>query len=220
MISKIRKVGVKYSFAILFNRVVPEWLFRMRRYVVYEVGVQKLQAARQRLGEGSGVEFSACQTEAETQAVEKLTWFKREFSTGDCRAFQASLDGQLVAGLWVASKAFDENELGVRLILNDQQAWVFAALVAEQVRGKGVYGQLLPYVVDQVSQKFPRVMLAVNPDNRPSNAIHKKWASRTVGVVVAVRFLGFAACWVRGQVRKNQTFSLQAKNQPIELTLE
>lgn len=220
MISKIRQMGFKYSFAIFFNRLVPKWLFRMRRYVVYEMDVQKLPAANQPFAPSSGLKFSACQTLAEIEAVEALTWFKREFSTGDSRAFQATLDGGLVGGVWIASRVFDENELGVRLRLKPEQAWLFAALVSEQARGKGIYGQLLPFVIEEVSQDFPCVVLAVNPDNWPSNSVHKKWSSRTVGSVVAIRFLKFSACWVKGQIRKDRTFSWQSTKHPIELILD
>ena len=220
MISKIRKTGFKFFFAGVFNRVVPQWLFRMRRYVVYEMDVQKLQAASQQAVDDSGLEFSACRTPAEIEAVEVLTWFRQELSSDDLRAFQATLDGQLVGGVWIASKVFDEDELGVRLMLNQQQAWLFAALVSKQARGKKVYSKLLPFVVSEVSRDFPRVVLAVNPDNRPSNAVHKKASRRTLGTVVAIRFLKFSVCWASGQIRKDRTFSWQATKHPIELTLE
>jgi len=220
VISKIRNRGFKFYFAGLFNRVVPQWLFRMRRYFVYEMDVQKLQTASQQVVGGSGVEVSACRTSAEIEAVEVLTWFRRELSSGDLRAFQATLDGQLVGGVWIASEIFDEDELGVRLILNPQQAWLFAAYVSEQARGKKVYSKLLSFVVSEVSQDFPQVVLAVNPDNRPSNAVHKKASRRTLGMVVAVRFLKFSVCWTRGQIRKSRTCSWQATKRPIELTLE
>ena len=220
MISKIRKMGFKFFFATLFNRIVPQWLFRLRRYVVYEMDVQKLRAASQSLSEDNGLEFSPCQTSVEIEAVETLTWFQRELSTGEFRAFQATLDGQLVGGVWIASKVFDEDELGVRLMLNQQQAWLFAAFVAEQVRGQKVYSQLLSFVVSEVSRDFPRVLLAVNPDNRPSNAVHKKASCQTLGTVVAIRFLNFSVGWVSGQIRKNRTFTWQATKHPIELTLE
>ena len=220
MISRIRKTGFKFFFATLFNRIVPQWLFRMRRYVVYEMDVQKLQAASQPSLEASVLEFSACQTSAEIEAVETLTWFSRELSTGDLRAFQATLDGQLAGGVWIASGVFDEDELGLRLMLNPQQAWLFAALVAEQARNKKVYSKLLPFVVAEVSQEFPRVLLAVNPDNRPSNSVHKKASRQTLGTVVAIRLLQFSVCWVSGQIRKDRTCSWQATKHPIELTLE
>ena len=220
MISKIRKAGVKFYFAGLFNRVVPQWLFRMRRYVVYEMDVQKLRTTRQEAVEEGGLEFSACRTSAEIEAVEVLTWFRRELSSGELQAFQATLSGQLVGGVWIASKVFDEDELGVRLLLKPQQAWLFAAFVAAQARGKGVYSQLLSFVVSEVSRDFPQIVLAVNPDNRPSNVVHKKASRRTLGTVVAIRFLKFSVCWTSGRIRKDRTCSWHATQYPIELTLE
>ena len=161
----------------------------MRRYVIYEMDVSKTRAAAEASGaaRASDINVSACQTEEQVEAIEALTWFKRDYSSGENRAFQATIDGQLVAGVWIATELFDENELGVRLVMNERQAWLFAALVSKQFRRKGIYGKMLPFVVNETSQNFPNVLLAVNPDNKPSNAVHRKWSQRTVGTVVALR---------------------------------
>ena len=219
---QVQSRGLRYSFAILFNRIVPQWLFRMRRYVVYEMDVEKARAVATSSdgSRASEVEISVCQTEEQIKAVEALTWFKREYSSGKSQPFQAAIDGELVAGVWIATETFDEDELGVRLMMNDRQAWLFAALVSKQSRGKGIYGKLLPFVVSETSQNFPSVLLAVNPDNKPSNAVHKKWSQQTVGTVVAIRLLGVAVCWTFGQIRKDRTISWQAKKNPIQLTVE
>ena len=194
----------------------------MRRYVVYQMDTAKTKAAAdsQVVLETNDVQVSVCQTEDQIEAVEALTWFKREYSSGKNRPYQATVDGQLLAGVWIATEVFDENELGVRLMLNERQAWLFAALVSKQSRGKGLYGKLLPFVVNETSQDFPSVLLAVNPDNTPSNAVHQKWSQRTVGTVVAIRLLDVSACWVFGQIRKDRTISWQAKKHPIQLTVD
>ena len=214
--------GLRYSFAILFNRIVPQWLFRMRRYVVYEMDVSKTKAVAQshEALADNNVQVSACQNEEQTKAVEALTWFKRSYSSGKNRSFQATIDGQLVAGVWLASEIFDEDELGVRLVMNERQTWLFAAFVSKNFRGQKIYGKLLPFVVNEGSRDFPSVLLAVNPNNRPSNFVHKKWSQRTVGTVVALRLLGVSACWVFGQIRKDRTISWQAKKHPIQLTVD
>ena len=222
MQSRSRILSLKYKFAILFNRIVPQRLFRMRRYVVYEMDVSKTKAAaelRESLP-GGDVQVSACQTEDQIRAVEALTWFKREYSSGKNRSFQATIDGQLVAGVWLASEIFDENELGVRLMMNERQTWLFAAFVAKSFRGQKIYGKLLPFVVNEASQDFPSVLLAVNPDNLPSKEVHRKLSQRTVGTVVAIRLFSISACWVFGQIRKDRTISWQAKKDPIQLTVE
>lgn len=221
MQSKKRKFNLRYSFAVLFNRVVPQWLFRMRRYVIYEMDAGKARAAVDSSVPSAGdVQSSACQTEDQIAAVETLTWFKREYSSGKSQAFQATVDGKLVAGVWLASQVFDEDELGLRLMMNERQAWLFAALVSKDARGNGIYNKLLTFVISEGSQDFPSVLLAVNPDNEPSNAVHQKWSQRNVGTVVAVRLLGIAVCWVFGQVRKDRTISWQAKTHPVQLTVE
>ena len=87
-----RIANLKYKFAILFNRIVPQWLFRMRRYVVYEMDIAKTKAVAesQKASPDDNVQVSACQTEAQVEAVETLTWFKRAYSSGKNRSFQAT----------------------------------------------------------------------------------------------------------------------------------
>jgi len=219
--SRKRKGSLRYSFAILFNRVVPQWLFRMRRYVIYEMDAGKARTTLDSSASPtSDVQVSACQTEDQITSVEAVTWFKREYSSGKARAFQATVNGKLVAGVWLGSEVFDENELGLRLMLNERQAWVFAALVSKEARGNGIYSKLLTFVISESGQDFPSVLLAVNPDNKPSNAVHQKWSQRTVGTVVALRLFDVAVCWVFGQISKDRTISWQAKKHPIQLTVD
>ena len=141
MLSRFRIGNLKYTFAILFNRVVPLWLFRMRRYVIYEMDVDKTQAAANssKASRANDVQVSVCQTEDQIEVIEGLTWFKREYSSGRNQAFQAVIDGQVVGGVWIATELFDENELGIRLVMNERQAWLFAALVSKKNRGKGIW---------------------------------------------------------------------------------
>ena len=220
--SGIGKHNFKYSFAILFNRVVPQWLFRTRRYVIYEMDTGRARSAISSPGasRSSNVQVSVCQTEDQIEAVEALTWFKREYSSGKSQAFQATINDELVAGVWLASEVFDEDELGVRLMMNEDQTWLFAALVSKGSRGNGIYSKLLTFVISHASHDFTSILLAVNPDNKPSNAAHQKWSRRTVGTVVAVRIFGVAMCWVFGQIRKDRTITWQAKKHPIQLTVD
>ena len=221
MLSRNSIANLKFKFAILFNRIVPQRLFRMRRFVIYEIDVDKAQSVTESSLESqtSGLEIAACQTEDQIKAVEALTWFKREYSSGKNRSFQATIDGKLVAGVWLACDFFDENDLGVRLMLDQRQTWLFAAYVSKDFRGQKIYGKLLTFVVNEAARDFPSVLLAVNPDNTPSRIVHQKWSQRTVGTVVAARLFGVSMCWVNGQIRKDRTISWQAKKQPIQLTV-
>jgi hypothetical protein len=139
VLNKIRKTGWRYSFAILFNRIIPKWLFRIRRYVVYQMDVDRsIAAAESQQTDSNSLTVQRCNSESQMRAIEDLTWFKREYSSGNSWAYQASLEGKLIGGFWAASDRFDEDELGVRIELSSQQAWLFAALVSGEARGQGV----------------------------------------------------------------------------------
>lgn len=218
MLSNIRKTGWKYSFAILFNRVVPQWLFRMRRYVIYELDPSEVDASQQ---VGNEIDLQRCESEEDIQAVEALTYFKRIYSTGPCLAYRATVEDKLFGGMWAATEAFDENELGVRLQLTEKQAWLFAALVSKQARGQGVYGQLLPFVIiDQRQRGHDQILVSVNPDNLRSNRIHLRWAKRTVGYVTAVRLLRIGFCHVSGDIEKSSAVSWVTPANPILLKVK
>ena len=212
LLNRIRQTGWRYSFAIAFNRVVPQWLFRTRRYVIFRMDNPSEPAA-----EGQVTVFQ-CDDEQQIQAVEQLTYFRREYSSGQCHAFAAEVDGQLAGGMWAATECFDENELGVRLQLANNQTWLCSALICKDMRGHGVYSRLLPFVIRSMANSGkPDALVAVNPDNLASYHAHKKRSRETVGYVFAIRFLKLTACWVWGGVSKQRTFSANSNERPIEI---
>ena len=217
LLHRISQQGWMYSVAILFNRVVPKWLFRCRRYVVYQLEIQPPLAADS-VG-NHGFEIGWCESEEQTQAVEQLTYFKRDFSAGPARAVQASFNGKLVGGFWAATQIFDEDELGVRVVLEPQQAWLFAALVSRDCRGRGVYSKILQFITSQLANEgFTQPLVAVNPNNKPSHRVHKKNAREFVGTVWAARFLNFSICLSGKPVEQKSWFTLNSKHHPIEIS--
>jgi GNAT superfamily N-acetyltransferase len=190
----------------------------MRRYVVYELDPSKIDPRQQ---VGTEIDLQRCESEASVQAVEALTYFKRVYSTGPCLAYQATIENKILGGMWAATEAFDENELGVRLLLTEKQAWLFAALVSKQARGQGVYGQLLPFVIDDQRQRgHDQILVSVNPDNLRSNRIHLRWAKRTVGYVTAIRLLRIGFCHVSGDIEKSSTVGWVTPTNPILLNIK
>lgn len=180
LLKKINQQGWRYSFAIAFNRLMPLWLFRCRRFLIYELDANQLLALKQTSGptgrssdtqpvnqsnetsetigssglsetRESAVLVSWCHSELEIEAVENLTFFGRAMSTGRCRAIQAKNKNDLVGGFWIGSDRFDESELGVRIELTAEQVWLFAAYVSRNFRGRGVYSEILTFVAQALS---------------------------------------------------------------------
>lgn len=215
LFQKIKKRGFKYAFAILFNRIVPAWIFRCRRFVVFE-----LDPGRHFSAEGSKTAVTWCETEAEYIAVEELTHFKRVSSKGDFMACQAKLNGELVGAFWAAGNCFEETELGVRIDLRPEQIWLFAALVDKEHRGQGVHASVLEFIIPALIENgLKEIMLAVNPDNLGSYYVHKKYSSRTVGTVYAFRLFSMAICWAKGDIKCDRVCSFSSGENPIGIRL-
>ncbi len=221
-ISKIKQTGLKYSVAILFNRFVPEWLFRMRRFVVYRMDPPKPDHSETKpANPNDSVSINRCTGESEITAVEYLTYFRRSYSTGNSIAYGAKRNDQLAAGMWAATDCFDENELGVRVLLNPKQTWLFAARVDKEFRRQGLYSKLLNFVMsDMLQQGFADQLVSVNPDNIGSNRIHQRLSRETVGYVLAIRFLKTTFCWTWGEIAKDATISWNSTANPIGIRFE
>ena len=222
-IKKIKQTGWLYSIAILFNRIVPERLFRMRRFVVYRMAVPEVSndhSAGQPVDstDTSSISISRSVDEADIAAVEQMTYFQRSYTTGNSIAYAAKLDGRLAAGMWAATTCFDENELGVRIQLNENQAWLFAALVSKEYRRRGLYSKLLHFTIaDMAKQGYIDQLVSVNPDNIGSNRIHQRLSQETTGHVLAIRFLKTTCCWTWGKISKDATISWNSTTKPIEI---
>lgn len=216
ILERIRRTGFRYSFAIAFNRVVPEWLFRCRRYVVYQLATQLAGDKRR----NKDVVVRWCESESEIEAVEALTYFKRSASSPKTRVCQATIAGDLAGGFWQASERFDETELGVRHVLEPQQVWLFAAYVQREYRRKGVYNEILQFMLDgSGSQGSIQSLVAVNPDNVGSNRVLQLYAVRSPGTVVAIRLLSVTICFVFGEINQERWISFNSKKRPIELSV-
>lgn len=221
-IKRIKQNGWMYSIAIVFNRLVPERLFRIRRFVVYRIAV----------GEGSNdqsadstsdssIAISRCATEADVAAVEQITYFQKSQASGNAIAFGAKLDDLMGAGMWAATECFDENALGVRICLNENQTWLFAALVPKPFRRRGLYSKLLSFTIaDMAEHGYVNQFVAVNPDNVGSNRIHQRLSEETVGHVLAIRFLKTTCCWTSGKIVKDSTISWNSSSRPIGIQFE
>lgn len=212
---QIRNIGRRgwlFSAAITFNRIVPQWLFRCRVFSVYRLDTK---ARPKRNNPNVAVKW--CQTEAEFQAVEQLTYFQREFSTGPTQAAMATVDGNLLGGSWAAKKRFDENELGIRIILSPEQAWLFAALVAKEARGQHVYPLTLKFVSSKLAQEgLSDQLVAVNPVNKASVSVHEHFAKTKVGTVYAARFMNMSCCFSSKSIKTKKSFTSNAKDRPVE----
>jgi GNAT superfamily N-acetyltransferase len=217
MLQQIKQNGLAYSTAIAFNRIVPSWLFRCRRFVIYQLDPNSVDL---RSSSADNIRVRWCETESDYQALEKLTFFRRELSTGELQGCLAEIDGQNVGGFWAATQQFDEAELGIRIILDSNQAWLFAANVDKAFRRMGVYSQILAFIVAELAnQGRNQPLVAVNPNNIGSNKIHQQHSLISPGWVFAGRTLRTSGCLAFGEISRDRMVAWNALASPIEIRI-
>ncbi len=70
---------------------------------------------------------------------------------------------------------FSENNLGLKFVFNEDQAWLYCAFVHGEARGKGIYKRLLSFVAQAVKQRgYSQLLSVINPWNRISILAHGK----------------------------------------------
>jgi len=193
ILNAIREKGIRYCIAIAFDRFVPQWLLRVRRFNVYE-----METGIDVATESGDVAVSWSDSEEETLAVEQFMGPMRsvvDVGADDMRACYAKVGGEMAAAFWMASNIFMESGL---------------------TRRQGIYTQILEFMLpDLQASGKSQVLLSVNPDNVASRVVHEKYARRKVGSAIAVRVLGIAACTVSGDMTVNRRFTLSHKKKPI-----
>lgn len=119
------------------------------------------------------------------------------------RVAVARVDGLPVAAAWIATESFAEPELGLSYRLQSDDAWLFAAVVQEQHRRRGIYSAMLRFLIDELSREGTRrILLGVAAGNEASLAAHRKFDAEPIGSILAVRSLGFGLCRTSGQVSR------------------
>lgn len=214
ILKALREKGIRFCIAIVFDRYVPAWLLRVRRFNVYEMETNVEAHAQTAI---ATVQWST--SEEETLAVERFMGPIRsvvDVGADDMRACYVKIDGEIAAVFWMASNIFMESGLTIRYELNEDQVWLFAAYVEKRFRRRGIYTQILEFMLHELQKSGKtKAYLSVNPDNVASRIVHEKYARRKAGVAIAIRFLGMAACTVSGDMTANRRFTLNHKKKPI-----
>jgi len=220
MLKKIRQTGLIYSVGIAINRVVPSWLFRFRIFRVYQVDPKAILPDSS-VADDNSIQVSLAQTDADISAVCTLTWFHPGDMDADFQSAQAKIDGQLAGAVWAAGRGFDETDLGLRIELTPDQSWIFAALVDEQFRRRGIYSRVFGFMVNHLEQAaIGQQFLCINPYNIASVKAHEKYFDSVLGNVVALRVLGLAFCLCSGQrLQRSSWISTNCKSKPILIHL-
>lgn len=219
LVQKIASKGLLYSFGIVFNRIVPEWLFRCRRYVIFEMKPGGDIAVNPKYAD-DGLQLRWCESEPDYRTVERVTYFQRDNQPFESEACLAAFEDKIVAGFWCAMNDFVETELGVTYKLQDDQTWLFAAQVDNDFQGRGIHQRVLQFMIAGLNDRgYPKVLLAVNPNNKPSIFAHQKHATRELGKILAIRFLKTTLCFTGNHISSNKMLASNSREAPIEIVI-
>lgn len=221
LLQKIRNRGILHSAETVFNRIVPAWLFRFSVGDVLELDQQMMCETLASL-DNSDFVMKSVEDVAERDALRTTTWnsVPAETTHHDLGyAICSTGDPQAVlGGVWGGVESFVEADLGFRVQLDTDQAWIYCAYVSKQARGQGVYKRVLTFAADDLRKRgHTRLRVVIQPWNKASMYIHKKYSTRTVGRIMVVRigFLAFVFC--TGQLTKSKTVTSKIVAAPVEI---
>ncbi|MEM9643615.1 MAG: GNAT family N-acetyltransferase [Planctomycetota bacterium] len=220
MLGSLRRRGLLYSAGVVFNRVVPERLFRFRITNVYRLKPYD-QSQDSCSTPSPSLKFIACQNPDQFDQANRITGFESPSHRDADRldAFLAVDDsGTAVGAIWSITPRFEEPELGLRYVLAANSKWWFAARVLPEHRGQGVYTQMLGAVLNQAPNV--RHYVAINPTNRASMAAHRKFVSYPLLHFSTARLLGVAYCRFGTGNRLGHRWTSNARANPIRIDIE
>jgi len=189
---KAKAQGYIRTFELVFNRLIPPWIFRYCTGEIFDLDIQKLAALNEQPGEDvDGVLVAKC------------------LVNGDDASDQST-----------DSQRFIEDNLGLDYILTKDQAWLYCAFVDGDARGRGVYKKLLSFVAQDVEKRgFSQLMTVINPWNRVSRGAHEKQSKRICGSVSCIRV--FSLAWISrsGNVEVDKRLVTSIKKNPSNVTM-
>ena len=206
IVEKIRTLGIGFVFERAFESIVPAWMFRCSSVVVYQLDFDRF----------SGDPFSAaaikiCDSEHELEQLRTFT------SVDSAIGVLATVNGKAVGGLWIALGRFEDRDIGMSFLLDDQGAWIFAARVDEEYRRRGIYSQLMAQSAEaRKNAGLAAPFIGVSALNKGSHKAIKRF-STPVGKVLVIRVGPMAWARSTGDLKQNQNWTLQCTRRPIQL---
>ena len=216
---KIKRRGLIHTLETTFNRFVPAWLFRFSVGDVLQLDVQKLCHLADDLDSNSYI--SQCvEDPASRNKLRTITWNSVPLSTSKndfgYAIYHRDNPAKVVGGVWGGVDSFLEADLGFQIQLEDDQAWIYCAFVSKDVRGGGVYQRVLSYAARDLKRRgYHRLRVVIQPWNKASMYIHRKYSVSTIGRIAVVRVFGIAAVFCTGQLAKDRTTTRQFHSNPV-----
>ena len=201
---KTREVGPLYLARLALRRLIPARHFGLTRSVLLELRL----APRPQTPVAPAQVRWAGQDEHELlssfgHAPETL---RARMECGD-RACVLIREERLAAYAWFHRECYEEPDLGSRFRLRPDEIWLYDAMVAPSLRGRGIYPSFLTGAAELLEQEgFSRILVKVDEINRNSMRAHCAAGAVPIATFQALRLFGFTrvhdgrradACWCR-----------------------
>ncbi len=219
----------KLLSSLLFRSVqrclqaLPAWVLRFRPFGVYEIrlGQHKSDSSPVAMAE-TPYQVRWITSQEEARRLSELATAENIASWDGTtrRAVAVWKNDHLLGVTWIAAEWFAEDDLGLHYRLADDEVWLFASIVAPDVRRQGLYTQLLDFLKTELPQDgYGRILLGISLGNKPSHNAHFRQGAKQLGTIFAAKCLGFSACRVGGQVCRVSK-KAWAWRQGVELIVE
>ena len=224
VIQKLKERGLLHSIEIVFNRIVPAWLFRYCTGIVFELDPQKLAEVLNGMDNSDFVLTCVEQGSQARDQLRTLTWnsVPVETSSNDFgySIAQVSTPDDVLGGVWAGIESFQEDNLGFQLQFDDHQSWIYCVYVNQDAQGKGVYKRLLSFgTSDLIEKGYRRIYVVIQPWNKASAYIHSKYAKGKIGTITGVRVFSLCAVFSTGAVEKDRTITGSPLSKPVQLRI-
>jgi len=216
-LKQLHSRGWLYTLGSWINRIVPAKLFRSRVFRVYRL--DPCEDVQSRAG-SLPLEFRWADSREERDLAQQLTYF-HSTAADQADRFRACLawaDDQVVGGVWRGTQSFDEEELGVRVMLEPNQAWIFAAFVSPEHRGARIYPRLLNHVLAE--SRSHAHYASINVTNRASLAAHRHFVVAQTGPCIVMRLLSVTFCWAGKGLKASESIVINSRQNPIEIRIK
>ena len=219
LIQKIRSHGIVHSVEILFNRIVPVWLFRFSVGTVLELNSEKLCHVLDEVGPSDFL-IRCVDDPEQRDRLRTKTWNSVPIETSANHYGYAihrnEAPEQILGGVWGGIERFNEADLGFQIQLRPEQGWIYCAYVAGEARGEGVYKRVLSFAARDLREKgHDELRVMVQPWNRASMASHRKYSNEVIGSIAVVRVFNLAIVLCMGKLKKSKTCTTKLMDNPV-----
>ncbi|MEL7266884.1 MAG: GNAT family N-acetyltransferase, partial [Planctomycetota bacterium] len=126
--------------------------------------------------------------------------------------------GDSLGGVWIAKDSFAESDLGFLIQLRPEQSWLYCAFVESAARRRGVYQRLLGFAAtDAQSGGSEQLLVIIQPWNKASMHVHRKYATGTIGRIAVLRIGPLTWVMTFGAAKKSASLTLQPARHPVKI---